>query len=38
VERKEKIASIERELERLKVRVVAGERDARKTLKPLREV
>jgi len=38
VERKEKIASIERELERLKARVAAGERDIRRTLKPLREV
>jgi len=38
VERKEKIASIEREIERLKARVAAGERDVRRTLKPLREV
>ena len=35
VEREEKIASMERELERLKARVVAGERDVRRTLKPL---
>jgi len=38
MERKEKIASMERELERLKARVVAGERDVRRMLKPLREV
>jgi len=38
VERKRKIASMERELERLKARVAAGERDVRRTLKPLREV
>ena len=38
MERKEKIASIEREIERLKARVAAGERDVRRTLKPLREV
>ena len=29
---------MERELERLKARVAAGERDVRRTLKPLREV
>jgi len=38
VEKEEKIASIERELERLKAKVAAGERDIRRTLKPLREV
>ena len=30
--------SIERELERLRVRVAAGERDVRRMLKPLRKV
>jgi len=38
MEKEEKIASIEREIERLKAKVVAGERDVRRTLKPLREV
>jgi len=38
VEKKEKIVSIERELERLKAKVAAGERDVRRTLKSLREV
>ena len=38
VEKEEKIASIEREIERLKAKVVAGERDVRRMLKPLREV
>jgi len=38
VERKEKIASIEREIERLKAKVAARERDVRRMLKPLREV
>jgi len=38
VERKEKIASMERELERLKAKVAAGQRDVRRTLKPLQEV
>jgi len=37
-EREEKIASIERELKKLKAKVTAGERDVRRTLKPLREV
>jgi len=38
VEKEEKIASIERELKRLKVKVAAEKRDMRRTLKPLREV
>jgi len=38
VERERKIVSIEREIERLKAKVAAGERDVRRTLKPLREV
>ena len=38
MERKEKIASIEKELEKLRAKVAAGERDMRRTLKPLREV
>ena len=38
VEREEKIANIEKELKRLKAKVAAGERDVRRTLKPLREV
>jgi len=38
VEKEEKIASMERELERLKAKVAAGERDIRRMLKPLREV
>ena len=38
VERKEKIASMERELERLKERAAVEERDVRRTLKPLKEV
>ena len=38
VGRKEKIASIEREIERLKAKVAAGERDVRRMLKPVREV
>ena len=38
VEREEKIASIEREIEKLKAKVAAGGRDVRRTLKPLREV
>ena len=38
VEKEEKIVSIERELERLRVKVAAGERDIRRTLKPLKEV
>jgi len=38
MEREEKIANIERELERLRVRVAAKERDVRRTLKPLQEV
>jgi len=38
VEREEKIANIERELKRLKAKVVAGKRDVRRMLKPLREV
>ena len=37
-EKEEKIASIEKEIERLKAKVAAGERDVRRTLKPLREV
>jgi len=35
---KKKIVSIEKELERLKAKVAAKERDVRRTLKPLREV
>jgi len=38
VDRERKITSIEREIERLKAKVAAGERDVRRTLKPLREV
>jgi len=38
VERERKIASIEEELKRLKAKVAAGERDVRRTLKPLKEV
>ena len=38
MEKEEKIASIERELKRLKVKVAAEKRDMRRTLKPLREV
>ena len=38
VEREEKITNIERELQRLKAKVVAEERDVKRTLKPLREV
>ena len=38
MEKKEKIANIEKEIERLKTKVAAGERDVRRTLKPLREV
>jgi len=38
VEREKKITSIERELEKLRAKVAAGERDVRRTLKPLREV
>ena len=38
VEREKKIAGIEEELRRLKAKVAARERDARRTLKPLREV
>jgi len=38
MEKKEKIMSIEKEIERLKAKVAAGERDVRRTLKPLREV
>jgi len=38
VEKEKKIASIEGEIERLKAKVAAGERDMRRTLKPLREV
>jgi len=36
--REEKIMSIERELEKLRAKVAVGERDIRRTLKPLREV
>jgi len=36
--REKKITSIEEELEVLKAKVAAGERDVRRTLKPLREV
>jgi len=35
VKREEKIASIERELEKLRAKVAAGERDIRRMLKPL---
>jgi len=38
VERKRKIASIEEELKRLRAKVAVGERDVRRTLKPLREI
>ena len=38
IEREEKIASIKKELKRLKEKIAAGERDVRRTLKPLREV
>jgi len=38
VERERKIANIEKEIERLKAKVAAGEKDVRRTLKPLREV
>ena len=38
VEKEKKIVSIEKEIERLKAKVAAGERDVRRTLKPLREV
>jgi len=38
VEREEKIASIERELEKLRARVAVGEKDVRRMLKPLRKV
>jgi len=38
IEREEKIANIEKELKKLKAKVAAGERDVRRTLKPLREV
>ena len=38
MEKKEKIVSIEKELERLRARVIVGERDIRRMLKPLREV
>jgi len=38
MEKEKKIASIEREIERLKVKVAAGERDVRRMLKPLSEV
>jgi len=38
VEKEKKIANIERELKRLKAKVVAEERDVRRTLKPRREV
>ena len=38
MEKEKKIASIEKEIERLKVKVATGERDVRRTLKPLREV
>ena len=38
VDRERKIANIEREIKRLKAKVAAGERDVRRTLKPLREV
>jgi len=38
VEREKKITNIARELEKLKAKVAAGERDVRRTLKPLREV
>ena len=35
VEREERVASMERELEKLRAKVAAGERDVRRTLKPL---
>jgi len=38
VDRERKIASIEEELKTLKAKVAVGERDIRRTLKPLREV
>jgi len=38
VDRERKIASIEKEVKRLKAKVAAEERDVRRTLKPLREV
>jgi len=38
IDRERKIASIEEELKMLKAKVVAEERDVRRTLKPLREV
>jgi len=38
VHKERKIASIEEELKKLKAKVVAGERDVRRTLKPLRKV
>jgi len=38
VDRERKIASFEKELKMLKAKVAAGERDVRRTLKPLREV
>ena len=38
IERERKIVSIERELEKLKAKVAAGERNVRRMLKPLREV
>jgi len=38
VGKERKIASIEEELKKLKAKVAAGERDVRRTLKPLREV
>ena len=38
IEKEEKIANIEKEIERLKAKVTVGERDMRRTLKPLREV
>ena len=38
MDRERKIASIEEELKGLKAKVAAGERDVRRTLKPLREV
>jgi len=38
VEKKKKITSIEREIERLKAKVAAEERDVRRILKPLREI
>ena len=38
VQREEKIVSIKGELEKLRAKVAAGERNVRRTLKPLREV